>query len=157
MAMAPYTDRNGFEISGDTLIGYHGQDAVIRVPEGVVHVGEGAFTRPVLVSGGPGEPPPMMSWDGRDNPELDRHTHTEHGGYEFIREVCLPESVKTIGPHAFESCINLERVHLPDGLQSIGERAFTRCYKLDEIEIPRGTNVHRRAFFMTCIRITRKP
>ena len=148
--------QNDFEIVNGELVKYHGNQAVIHVPDGVVSIGEGAFTRPVTVLGY-GGPPPMCSWDGMDTSEAAVGTHEEPEGFAFVREVFLPESVETIGPHAFESCINLERIHLPSRLRSIGTRAFARCHRMSQIEVPENTTIAFQAFFMTRIQVVRVP
>lgn len=143
-----------FDIRGGKLIKYLGRAEVVRVPDGVVEIGEGAFTKPVLMAGA-GGPPPMISWDGMENPELSAATHEELWGFDFIREVHLPESVKIIGKSAFQGSKNLEFVRLSRNLRTIGSRAFARCYKLKEIEVPVGVEIERDAFYMISVRIIR--
>ena len=109
------------------LVKYHGDQAVVHVPDGVVRIGEGAFTKPVTFLGY-GGPPPMCSWGGMETSETNVGTHEELCGFEFIREVYLPASVEAIGAHAFQSCVNLECIHLPGRLRSIGTHAFARCH-----------------------------
>lgn len=63
------------------------------------------------------------------------------GEYAFcgnarIKEVILPQSLRIIGDHAFESCVALERVHVAKGLESIGESSFYHCKELREITLP---------------------
>jgi len=152
--MSSYLHQNPFEIRNGELIKYHGNQAVIHVPDGIVRIGEGAFTRPVAFLGY-GGPPPMCSWDGMETSGTNTGTHEEPCGFEFIREVYLPESVETIGSHAFQSCVNLECVHLPSHLRSIGEQAFARCYKLKQIEVPENTIIEYQAFFMVSTRVIR--
>ena len=153
--MSSYWDQRDFEIENGELVKYHGHEAVVHVPQGVVRIGEGAFTRPVTMAGFPGEPPPMLSWDGRENPVLATESYEELGGFEFIREVCLPEGVEEIGQKAFQMCKNLERVHLPGSLRRICEKAFARCYKLRQIEVPEAATIEYNAFFMTPVQIVR--
>lgn len=153
--MSSYSDPKDFEIIHGELVKYHGHDSVVRVPEGVTSIGEGAFTRPVTFLGFSG-PPPMCSWDGMETSPESVGTHEEPVGFEFIREVYLPESVKTIGQNAFHLCKNLEYVHLPSNLSRISSKAFERCYKLKQIEVPAQTIIEWRAF-MTSVRIIRMP
>lgn len=152
--MPQNANQDDFEIVNGELVKYHGNQAVIHVPDGVVSIGEGAFTRPVTVMGY-GGPPPMCSWDGMETSEAAVGTHEEPEGFAFIREVFLPESVEIIGPHAFESCANLERVHLSSRLRSIGTRAFARCDNMKQIEVPEDTSIDFQAFFVSRIQVVR--
>ena len=145
--MALNMKQGPFEIVNGELVKYHGDQAVVHVPYGVVRIGEGAFTRPVTFLGFSG-PPPMCSWDGMETSEENVGTHEEPCGFAFIREVYLPESVKTIGPSAFQGCVNLERIHLPGGLDRISTKAFARCHSLKQIEVPENTIIEYQAFFM---------
>ncbi len=141
-------DRSPFEISNGELVKYHGDQAVVHVPDGVVRIGEGAFTRPVAFLGY-GGPPPMCSWDGMETSAADVGTHEELCGFEFIREIYLPASVETIGANAFRGCVHLEYVRLPDHLRRICTHAFARCHSLKQIEVPKDTIIEYQAFFMS--------
>ena len=152
--MASNSDHSFFEISNGVLIKYHGDQAVVHVPDGVVRIGKGAFTRPVTFLGFSG-PPPMCSWDGMETSEANVGTHEELCGFEFIREVYLPESVETIGAYAFQNCVNLEYIHLPSRLRSIGTHAFARCHSLKQIEVPKDTMIEYQAFFMSRTNVIR--
>ena len=46
-----------------------------------------------------------------------------------IKELILPDSVKTIGKSSFANCRELENVKLSSNLKSIPEEAFTSCKK----------------------------
>lgn len=62
-------------------------------------------------------------------------------------EYALPDTVGTIGPFAFESCVNLTGISLPTGLTSIGRYAFCSCGALTGISLPAGlTSIEERAF-----------
>lgn len=154
--MPSNSNQEVFEISNGELVKYHGNQAIVHVPDGVVRIGEGAFTTPITVLGY-GGPPPMCSWDGMETSAETVGTHEEPQGFEFIREVYLPESVKIIGPYAFHGCKNLERIHLPSHLCSIGERAFARCNSMKQIEVPQDTIIEYQAFYMARIIVIRVP
>ena len=56
--------------------------------------------------------------------------------YKNIVSIDLPESITTIGEHAFFNCTALRNITLPDGLLSIEYTAFTGCSNLVNVEIP---------------------
>lgn len=53
-----------------------------------------------------------------------------------IKELILPDSVKTIGKSSFANCRELENVKLSSNLKSIPEEAFISCKKIKKIELP---------------------
>lgn len=97
---------------------------------------------------------------------------------EYIRNVTIPGSVKTIGPGAFMGCYHLERVameagveticqlafsecnalshvHLPGSVKTIGGNAFEYCDSLVEITIPEGVETIEDGAFSTSIHLTK--
>lgn len=54
----------------------------------------------------------------------------------FLRSVCIPEGVKTIGQCAFQNCRRLEHIDLPKGLLRISSGAFGNCSSLSKITLP---------------------
>lgn len=52
-------------------------------------------------------------------------------------EVMVPETVTTIGDHAFENHSELNYVFLPESVNAIGDYAFMGCTGLSRINIPR--------------------
>ncbi len=55
-------------------------------------------------------------------------------GMTMLRDVVVPENVKTIGDNAFSGCSNLETITLP-GVSGIGDGAFDGCRSLTSITI----------------------
>ena len=53
-----------------------------------------------------------------------------------VKEVVLPESIKSIDEYAFAGCENLERINLPKSLEKIGECAFKGCKSLHKFDMP---------------------
>ncbi len=62
-------------------------------------------------------------------------------GFRHVDTVICPDTLRTIGVHAFESCCKLRHVHMGTGLTSIGMEAFGDCDSLEKIEF--GPNVKR--------------
>ena len=61
-----------------------------------------------------------------------------------VKEVCLPNTITSIGAYAFAECINLEDVILPDSLQRIGDYAFENLHLMKVFEMPSCvTNIGR--------------
>lgn len=57
-------------------------------------------------------------------------------GYDNLKEIELPSSLKEIGNNAFIYDCSLERVSFPDGLKYIGQEAFKSCSSLENITLP---------------------
>ncbi len=55
---------------------------------------------------------------------------------ENLKDVTVPENLKTIGNLAFFKCHALQQICLADGLVSIGSDAFTECRNAPDIFIP---------------------
>ena len=64
-----------------------------------------------------------------------------------VKNVIVPETVKSIGSGAFSECDLLEEVIVPDGVQSIGNDTFYECTALKKVSLPQSvTNIGSRAF-----------
>lgn len=64
-----------------------------------------------------------------------------------LREIVLPQSLKTIGKNAFYNNYYLQKIDIPAGVTEIGSGAFAKCQNLSDITI-RGENtfLHGGAF-----------
>lgn len=70
------------------------------------------------------------------------------------RSYTVPETVKTIGSGAFNSCNKLETINLPNGLVEIGSRAFYGCSGLKEMSIPESVlSISEGAFWADNLKI----
>ncbi|MBO5024920.1 MAG: leucine-rich repeat domain-containing protein [Bacteroidaceae bacterium] len=56
-----------------------------------------------------------------------------------LQSIHIPDSVISIGNHAFCWCTSLQSINIPDSVTSIGNDAFDRCNSLQIIRIPKGT------------------
>ena len=65
---------------------------------------------------------------------------SEYGDYPDgdILTLTIPETVTTIGDHAFAQMETLEVIRLPQGLKEIASDTFSNCISLEEINFPEG-------------------
>jgi hypothetical protein len=86
------------------------------------------------------------SWN--DN-EIPAH---QFSGSKALKEVFLPNSLKSIGEEAFSKCLKLTTIHFPEGIDSIAPRAFYQSGVSGEFNIPLSLRIiGRQAFAKTKI------
>ncbi len=67
---------------------------------------------------------------------------------EYIENVEIPNTVKTIGERAFSGCVNLKEIILPSSVLFIENEAFSNCEKLEKVRIDGSlTCVSKRCFY----------
>ena len=123
----PAERNDGFEIEGDVLISYHGEDAEIVIPEGIKEIGSKAFYKNGKLK--TVEIPDSVEKIG------------ESAFYACTKLVLeeLPKNLKEVGESAFYRCSkSFTKLTLPLGVQSIGEEAFSKCIKMNALNIPAG-------------------
>lgn len=59
-------------------------------------------------------------------------------GNKKIKEIHMPDSIRTIGDCAFYQCMNLESIILPKNLITLDNNAFFYCWKVENINLPHG-------------------
>ncbi len=69
-------------------------------------------------------------------------------------EYIIPDSVTSIGNHAFWNCSELSGITIPSGVTSIGISAFWNCKKLTEITVPDGLTSIGKGAFSSCSGLT---
>lgn len=57
-------------------------------------------------------------------------------GWDYLKSVTLPDTLKTIGDLGFAHCELLEQISLPEGLTSIGAKAFYNCASIEQFNLP---------------------
>ena len=67
-----------------------------------------------------------------------------------LREIQIPESVKTIQNRAFSGCVDLETVDIREGTDSIGDLAFQDCTKLNTVILPNSISHIGENVFSGC-------
>ncbi len=75
-----------------------------------------------------------------------------------IKEIILPDTIRTINKYALSRCLNLERVVLNEGLTQISDYAIYRSPSLVSIELPSTlTTIGRYAFYWTALETIKIP
>ena len=113
----------------------------VTIPEGVVHIREGAFQysslRHVVL-------PDSLEEMGRDDPAVSLGVFDNCASLE---SVVIPEGIRHLRWHTFQMCTGLQSVSLPKGLLSIGVAALSDCRALCRIDLPEGLEVIARSAF----------
>lgn len=73
---------------------------------------------------------------------------------ETVKELILPEGLRSVGKEAFYYCKNLEKVIIPDSVTTIGDGAFASCWSLSDIRLPEGLTSIGYAVFIACHSLT---
>ncbi len=69
---------------------------------------------------------------------------------DLIETVELPESLKTIGPHAFSRCDTLKSIRIPAGVETIETSAFGQCAALENFSVAPGNANYSSPGGMLC-------
>ena len=68
--------------------------------------------------------------------------------------ITIPNSVTSIGDHAFNNCCNLTSITIPSNITSIGKEAFRDCRGLTSITIPTSVTSIGGSAFSNCTGLT---
>ena len=71
-----------------------------------------------------------------------------------LTSITIPNSVTTIGAHAFSNCTGLTSITIPNSVTSIGEAAFFNCINLPSITIPNSVTSIGDYAFGNCTSLT---
>ena len=119
-----------------TLFGRNSDVTHVVIPDGVRHIGTGAFSGykkliSIRIPAGV--------------------TKIQEGAFSYcenLSSVEVPDSVEKIGERAFFNCKKLASVRLPDQITEIKEATFFECSSLTSIVIPEGvTKIGESAFW----------
>lgn len=101
---------------------------------------------------------PTNLWENIDIPEQinyqgEDYKVTSIAPYAFyqsteVKNISLPQTIRSMGTNAFYWCVNLTTVNIPDGITKIEANTFNNCRSLQSIEIPQGiVSIGGKAFF----------
>lgn len=113
-----------YQVENGVLTRYTGREEVIRVPNGIHTVGEGAFKGCVSLK-------KVVLPQG-----LNCIMSDAFKGCRKLEEVVIPDGVTYIGRYAFHRCHALRQVILPSSVEELGECAFLYCDNMREAQLP---------------------
>lgn len=64
----------------------------------------------------------------------------------YLKEINIPESVKSIGRYAFLNCRSLKEIVLPESVKKLDVSAFEGCEKLEKINFENVERIEKNAF-----------
>ncbi len=128
------TENNVFEIENGVLKAYTGEDARIRIPEGVHTIGEGVFKG--------------MAWllEVELPSTLKKIGESAFKGCRRISGFNFPEGLEEIGEYAFHRCHDLEEAIFPKSVTKVGSHAFLYCDGLKRVVLEGPKSLGRAAF-----------
>ena len=165
-----------FEISGGTLVRYHGASPEVTVPKGVSVIGPDAFCGMKGIT-------TVVLPEGVLEIERNRDYGQDHGAFNgcirlqrvvfpstletigaqaflgcaALSDVAFPPALKSIGFNAFDGCASLQRALFPNSLKTIGPHAFQGCSMLSQVILPDNIDIGAAAFRACSIRDLRIP
>ena len=74
-------------------------------------------------------------------------------GRAIARAADLLKLAKTVGPNAFQSCLNLSNATLANGLTTVADYAFANCPNLTSVSLPESLTTLGTAAFVSCGRL----
>lgn len=122
------------QIQDGVLISYTGREEIVKVPEGIHTIGEGAFK--ACVSLKKVELPEGLCYIGA----------YAFKGCRRLEEIELPSSVTEIGNYAFHRCHALKKVALSPSVESLGDCVFLYCDSLEEVVMPGVKRLGKQVF-----------
>lgn len=92
-------------------------------------------------------------YDSRDNCKAIIKSSTNEL-LQGCKNTVIPNSVTSIGKHAFGGCLYLTHINIPDTITSIGESAFYNCRNLENVTLPNTITEIKSWTFYYCQKFT---
>lgn len=87
---------------------------------------------------------------GKKVTEVGKNTFKDNKNNNKLKNVTVPNGVKSIEKHAFFDCKTLESISIPNSVRSIGEDAFAGCVKLKSVTVPSSVQTIGKSAFLGC-------
>ncbi len=147
-----------FEVTGIGANAFYGCTSMtsITIPKSIKTIGKGAFSgcenlSSYFISD-------LASWCSIDfksptsNPIFYVHKFLLNG--KEIKELVIPEGVKSIGDYAFYSCSGLTSISISNSVTSIGSNAFQDCLSVKKVKLSNTLSRIESYLFYGCTSIT---
>ena len=112
----------------------------VTIPSSIKNIGEDAFV----------ECNSLEEVKFTENSALERIGMVAFCGCEKLKNIELPEGLKTIGAGAFAECESFSKIVLPSTVTTLEREAFEGCKKLQEIELSEDLETIEMAAFVDC-------
>ena len=155
-SLANVTIGNGVKSIGQAVFKLCKKLKSVTIPDGVTHIGDSAFSWCSRLTG--------LSVD-ENNPNYvsdkfgclynkSKTTLIQYPIGNRRTSFTIPDSVTSIGDHAFWGCHNLTSVTIPNSVTNIGNDAFSCCNSLTSVTIPDSVTSIEGNTFYDCSSLT---
>ena len=150
--------------SGRTLLSYEGPGGEVKVPEGIVSIGEEAFAFCTHVTD---VALPEGIWlisrkafyrSGIRNISLpDTLKRIEEFAFAQtpLTGIDIPDRTENMGNGVFSEAVQLQKAKLPEGITSLEPKMFSGCVSLKDVVLPAGLKYIQGRAFQNCTSLER--
>ena len=130
-----------FFIENKKLVEYTGNSEIVKIPNGVKVIGEGAFAGETNIK------KIVM-------PNTVRKIETgAFAACDMLKSVKFSKKLISIGDEAFCWNTMMEKYNLPKSLKNIGKKAFRKNYSLKTVNVPKKVKTIQFATFEDCVNL----
>ena len=130
-----------FLIENKKLVEYTGNSEIVKIPNGVKVIGEGAFAGETNIK------KIVM-------PNTVRKIETgAFAACDMLKSVKFSKKLISIGDEAFCWNTMMEKYNLPKSLKNIGKKAFRKNYSLKTVNVPKKVKTIQFATFEDCVNL----
>lgn len=151
---------NDFEIVNFKVVGYHGSEKEIVIPDGI-QLGERAFLGCTTIESVTlNEEITEIPWCAFSNckkltsiyglERVKKIGQNAFSGCESLSNIDLPLGITEVADHTFHGCTSLVEITIPANVIEIGYAAFQDCKNLRNIKLPKGLKEIQTEAFMCC-------